>query len=226
MNKVILLISFSLLFFTNQNKAQNAYCDSITVDSVYVNLNTLNITVYNSSQLFIAYPFFTVHLDTNNYIQLNDSVTVLSYLSVIGDANNGYSNAAYSGNLIPDNLVPLNTVFTGTITITDPNDSTFNCVYPFSFLYGTNVTGVYSYDIQNIRIYPNPANDFFNIYIDEINYNSDYFISDHTGRNIASGKFNSTINSIDLTGIESGIYYLQIMAKQPYLSKIVILKNQ
>ena len=33
-------------------------------------------------------------------------------------------------------------------------------------------------------------------------------------------------NIVDLTGIESGIYYLQIMAKQPYLSKIVILKNQ
>jgi hypothetical protein len=206
-------------------KAQNAYCDSLMVYSVNIDINMLNLTVYNSSQHFIAYPFFTINLDSNSYIQLNDSVNVLSFLSVVGDANNGYSTAGYYGNILAANLVPLNTVFTGTIRITDPNDSTFNCIYPFMFVYGTMPTSLASNKYENIKLYPSPANDFLNVTIDKYDTNTKYTIINQVGNIVTDGKINAVSNAIDLSGIESGVYYLQVKSNQLYTIKIIILKQ-
>jgi hypothetical protein len=185
----------------------------------------LQITVYNSSQHFIVYPFFIIDLDQNSYIQLNDSVTVLSFLSVMGDANNGYTTASYFGNISAANTVPLNTNFTGTITITDPNDSTFNCSYPFNFVYGTMPTSVKSTNEVNLHVYPSPASSLLTIQLSDEMINASYLITDQAGRNIASGKFNNTLNTIDINGIETGIYNLKIISNNTLNTKVVILKN-
>lgn len=225
MKNFTLLFSICILFFNKTTKAQNAYCDSLMVYSVNIDVNMLNLTVYNSSQHFIAYPFFTINLDSNSYIQLNDSVNVLSFLSVVGDANNGYSTASYNGNILAANLVPLNTIFTGTIRITDPNDSTFNCIYPFMFVYGTMPTSLSQNKHENIKIYPSPANDFLNVSLDVYNPNTKYRILNQVGSIVTEGEMNSASNAIDLSNIESGVYYLQLQSKQPYTTKIIILKQ-
>ena len=225
MKNFILFFCLSLLLINNKIDAQNTYCDSIAVDSVFIDNNMLQITVYNSSQHFIVYPFFIIDLDQNSYIQLNDSVTVLSFLSVMGDANNGYTTASYFGNLSAANTVPLNTNFTGTITITDPNDSTFNCSYPFNFVYGTMPTSVKTTNDVNLNVYPSPASSLLTIQLSDEMINASYLITDQAGRNIASGKFNKTLNTIDINGIETGIYNLKIISNHTINTKVVILKN-
>jgi hypothetical protein len=225
MKKFILFFCLNLLLINNKIDAQNTYCDSIAVDSVFIDNNMLQITVYNSSQHFIVYPFFIIDLDQNSYIQLNDSVTVLSFLSVMGDANNGYTTASYFGNISAANTVPLNTNFTGTITITDPNDSTFNCSYPFNFVYGTMPTSVKSTNEVNLHVYPSPASSLLTIQLSDEMINASYLITDQAGRNIASGKFNNTLNTIDINGIETGIYNLKIISNNTLNTKVVILKN-
>lgn len=225
MKKFILFFCLNLLLINNKIDAQNTYCDSIAVDSVFIDNNMLQITVYNSSQHFIVYPFFIIDLDQNSYIQLNDSVTVLSFLSVMGDANNGYTTASYFGNISAANTVPLNTNFTGTITITDPNDSTFNCSYPFNFVYGTMPTSVKSTNEVNLHVYPSPASSLLTIQLSDEMINASYLITDQAGRNIASGKFNNTLNTIDINGIETGIYNLKIISNNTLNTKVVIFKN-
>ncbi len=225
MKKFILFFCLNFLLVNTEIDAQNAYCDSIAVDSVFIDNNMLQITVYNSSQHFIVYPYFIINLDANSYIQLNDSVTVLSFLSVMGDANNGYTTASYFGNISAANTVPLNTNFTGTITITDPNDSTFNCTYPFNFVYGTMPTSVKSNDDINLSVYPSPASSLLTIQLSDEMINANYLITDQAGRNIASGKFNNALNIIDINGIETGIYNLKIISNHTINTKVVILKN-
>ena len=55
--------------------------------------------------------------------------------------------------------------------------------------------------------------------------NASYLITDKTGKNIASGKFNNALNTIDIKGIETGIYNLTLISNHTINTKVVILKN-
>lgn len=219
-----------LLFFCatalicHQAKAQSSICDSIIVDSVYIDNNVLHITVFNSSQHFIVYPFFTTLLNSNSYIQLNDSVQVLSYLSTPGDANLGFSSANYAGSIATANQVPINTSFSGILTISDPNDSSFACSYPFNFLYGSMLTNLAEQNGNNFKLYPIPATNILTISASEISESFSYEMIDHSGRNVLNGSFSDIINKIDISALSSGIYFLKLYTTKPITSKIIISK--
>lgn len=223
MKKIITSCIVCFLLLLGISYGQNTYCDSIVVDSVYIDNNMLHLTVYNSSQHFIVYPYFTVDLNTNSYITLSDSITVLSFLSIAGDANNGFSTAGYLGTITASNLVPLNSVFSGTLTITDPNDSTFTCSYPFSFLYGSMTTSLLNKNLRPIQIYPNPSSNSIKIYSTALEVNQQYEIINQLGVEVLSGKIQSDIESIDMSELATGIYYLRIAYPSNFRYKIIKL---
>ncbi|HRG58149.1 MAG TPA: T9SS type A sorting domain-containing protein [Bacteroidia bacterium] len=223
MKKIITSCIIYLLLLSGISYGQNAYCDSIAIDSVYIDNNMLHLTVYNSSQHFIVYPYFTVDLNSNSYITLTDSFTVLSFLSIAGDANNGFSSAGYSGTITASNLVPLNSFFSGTLTITDPNDSTFNCSYPFSFLYGSMTTSLLNKNLSPIQIYPNPSANSIKIYSTELEVNQQFEIINQFGVEVLSGKIQSDIEPIDMSELAAGIYYLRIDYPSNFSYKIIKL---
>ncbi len=221
MKKITLLMTLILGCYHHLASAQNTFCDSISVDSVYIENNMLHITVYNNSQHFIAYPFFTINLVSNNYISLTDSVLVLSFLSIPGDANNGYSTAYYSGNMSASNLVPLNTNFLGTIIITDPNDSTFNCSYSFNFNYGTMPTTLVENSLKTIKIFPNPTSNLLSIKSNLLNQNSSYTIYDQVGTYLLDGSIDKDVEVVDIGSLEDGIYFLRINDQNSNIYKII-----
>jgi hypothetical protein len=61
---------------------------------------------------------------------------------------------------------------------------------------------------SQVKIYPNPADDMLNIKINEGLIGSSYSIYDETGRLIASGKLNSMISQLDVSGFAAGFYAL------------------
>ncbi|MCC6703130.1 MAG: T9SS type A sorting domain-containing protein [Fluviicola sp.] len=157
------ILFFSVLCLNSAIHAQTV-CDSLSVDTVIIENNTFQITVYNSSQTFIAYPFFTVDLDENPYIDFIDSLSVPTFLGIPSDASNGYTSGYYSSVTIANAAaVPSNTLFSGHLIIQDPNDSTFYCSLPFSFTYGSQVANLATFDSNFIQLYPNPSTGIFNI---------------------------------------------------------------
>jgi hypothetical protein len=161
MRKTHLLLYF--LFAQLSIQAQTV-CDSLSVDSVIIENNTFQISVYNSSQTFIAYPYFTVDLDENPYIDFIDSLTVPTFLSVPSDANNGFTVGFYSNVTIAGaSSVPNNSIFSGNLIIQDPNDSTFYCSLPFSFTYGNQIADLETFDQNSIQLYPNPTSGTFKL---------------------------------------------------------------
>jgi hypothetical protein len=224
MKKYLPLLLFIILIGHFNLKAQQTVCDSMAIDSVYIDNNMLYISVYNSSQHFIAYPFFTFNIDSNAYIQFNDNVNVLSFLSVPGDGNNGFNTASYSGNIAAPNTVPLNTNFTGNLIITDPNDSSFNCVFPVSFNYGTLPTQVQNLNQNNYQIYPVPAYNSLSIVCENISISKAFQIIDACGRIVKNGVLTSKITLDDLSDIDAGTYFIKIISENSFTSKITIAK--
>jgi hypothetical protein len=201
--KIFLFTSFLSLSISIH--AQSV-CDSLNVDSVIIENNTIQITVYNSSQTFIAYPFFTVDLDENPYINFIDSLSVPTFLSVPSDAGNGFTSGYYSSVTIANaSTVPSNTIFTGYLIIQDPNDSTFYCSLPFSFTYGNQVANLEYFDSNFIQLYPNPSSGTFKLTtLDE----GDFSIADANGRIVINER---KINQTTTFSIEkSGLYTLTL----------------
>ena len=62
---------------------------------------------------------------------------------------------------------------------------------------------------SNIKFYPNPTNNFVNIYLSEIKPTA-IRISDVTGKLILEDNMNESKKSIDLSSYNSGIYFIQL----------------
>ena len=72
---------------------------------------------------------------------------------------------------------------------------------------------------QELNVYPNPASDFITIEFAEQIEKSNYEIIDISGRKINSGFINNTKYNIDISKMERGIYFINILNKQNSFSK-------
>src|SRR5574343_480055 len=219
MKKFTLFLSFIVCI--HFGKAQTI-CDSLSVDTVYVDANSFNITVYNSSEHFIVYPYFSILLDANPYISFNNNMMVPSFLSTPSDANAGFTSGNYFNiNLTPAAQVPQNTLFTGMLMIQDPNDSTFLCGLPFSFLYGDQLASLPALSENQFTIFPNPSAGFFTIQSKE--EEGTILVIDQFGRIIQSTELNAgnTILQLD----EAGLYFIQISSKQGQITQKIMIQE-
>ena len=63
---------------------------------------------------------------------------------------------------------------------------------------------------NSVLVYPNPADDFITISLDQIDSNLKYVLSDITGEQILTGQINEKQTSIPIANIQSGLYLLKI----------------
>lgn len=63
---------------------------------------------------------------------------------------------------------------------------------------------------SDLKIYPNPADDFIHVEISSSLINKPYKLLDNTGKDISSGIFENTEMSIQLKGLSTGFYLLQV----------------
>lgn len=220
MKKILLILSAALLLITVKLSAQTI-CDSISVDTAYVDANMLYVEVYNSNTHFIAYPFFTAILDANPYIVMSDTLMIPTFLSVPGDGSNGYTQGSFNGTIAQEATVPLNTVFTGILTINDPNDKSFDCSYPFSFTYGTLNTSVNELSTSLLQIFPNPASGEFTLSL-----TTDYAeisITDMLGKEVINTQ--TTQKTMKLHLENNGVYSVYIKTKQGIATRKLIVNH-
>ncbi len=80
---------------------------------------------------------------------------------------------------------------------------------------------------EGISIYPNPATNLINISMsDNDNRKINFIIYSIDGKVIKQGSLqNKTNNSIDISGLQSGLYYLNIMGNESILLNEKIIKQ-
>lgn len=184
-------------------------CDAMSVDTVFVDQQSFQLTVYNGSQHFIVYPFFSVSLDENPYIVLGDTLTVPSFLSIPGDFNDGYTSAFFhNATVAPPSTVPFQTEFTGSLTIRDPNDSSFICTKPFSFYYGEMTTSTTHTLVEKFQLYPNPTQG--RLYVSLPTEHAEIILSDDQGKPILRKMVSEKVTSFDLQ--ENGIFFITVIS--------------
>ena len=226
MKKLFATLCIALCAFLPAMNAQSSVCDSISVSGTTLDVNALYITVYNSSEHFIVYPFFTIDLDENPYITVNDNVSIPSFLSVPSDASEGSTSAMYMLSMSPASEVPLNTVFEGSVTITDPNDSLFSCSYDFSFTYGDLISSVDENADQSFVVYPNPADEVVYLNDGVLSKPTELLIHDFTGRLISRQQLptGSTLCRIEVGDLSEGHYAFTMLSGDALKTKTLIIR--
>ena len=74
-----------------------------------------------------------------------------------------------------------------------------------------NVTPVIDYKLfQEVSVYPNPVTDIVNIRIAGNKKGEVFSISNLAGKQVLTGKLEDEINSVDLSGLNSGLYFVQL----------------
>lgn len=65
-----------------------------------------------------------------------------------------------------------------------------------------------------VQLYPNPSRNYVNIQYDEFRKGDRYHVLDSNGREVSSGKLKGISNSVDISGLQSGMYTIHIKTKK------------
>ena len=102
------------------------------------------------------------------------------------------------------------------VTVTDQNGCNVSDKAVVSSTNGINEFGV----LSKINIYPNPFIDKINIEVPQINSDIDIAISNISGQELIQYKIFDTQTTIDISRLESGVYYLKLI----YKDNILVIK--
>ena len=81
------------------------------------------------------------------------------------------------------------------------------------FAYSSNIVSSCNnsqYEVENIKIFPNPATDKLSIYLSKVLENSEFTISNSFGQVVIKGKISTETTSLDVSELMNGIYYIKI----------------
>ncbi len=118
------------------------------------------------------------------------------WTSTIYDSNNSYKrDLAYNAN-----------VFSGSTTISKKTGTSIRCMKDEAL---KNL----EYKFEKIKIFPNPTLTIFNVSIEDISEPLNYSLHNLLGNFIDKGIFTTNENTVDISKLNQGIYFLTISSK-------------
>lgn len=214
MKKIFYLITLSLLFHFGSS-AQTLNCGNICVLSINnldTTANTLDVTIFNGDTNQVNYPIVVVTDAMGDTVaNINSQFYFFAQL-----------DSTTVTHTIPTDLNSLSSSFTGTIYLTDPIWSlTCSFAFPMSCSTGINETT----KDNSISIYPNPAENEFNISISGNNNKTSVIsIIDITGKTIKEISTQQAITTISRDNMDAGVYFILVRTEKGTLTNKLILK--
>ncbi len=197
------------LFALQLNAAPNFPCDSIHVDSVAVNqpMQYIQVYLFNLSQQTFVTPHLNGVLAANAYITLSTQDAISAFFDRWNGPNGGITQFHVNGTIPLASSVPTGTIFTGTVTLTDPNNPTALCPFPISFTYGTGPVGIETFIAENFQLkcFPNPATNEIFIGENAVTENRNIQIYNSEGKLLLT----SHSNQINISDFPAGIYFFR-----------------
>ena len=98
----------------------------------------------------------------------------------------------------------------------------WDCVWIDDIIFPcSSFTGIEEVENENIKIYPNPANDFINIEIND-NHNGNFNISIYNSLGIKVME-TSNENTINIEDLPSGMYFINVTTENLNKTKKIII---
>lgn len=194
-----------------------------TTYSIFANATGPSITKFgfqispqNSSGVFLG-----TLVNTNSQTQLSSNQ---KYIHQTSSGTAGTGSKTWTFNWIAPAANSGSVTFYGAFNLTNSGNNTSGDVIKLStFTINENTT----VDIQSnnasfdLKLFPNPTNDYLYIHADNFSQEINYKIIDVAGAILFDGKLSSSKSTIDMTGFPAGIYFLQILQPEEKLIKFL-----
>ncbi|MFD1553334.1 T9SS type A sorting domain-containing protein [Putridiphycobacter roseus] len=214
----ILYIDFTVSESVDQNIAVDA-CDEWTApDGTVMTANGTHVETFTSSTGCDSVNTYQVTINT-----VNAAITLINALTLEAnetgatyqwlDCNNG--SAPIAGETGQTYIASVNGDYA--CEVTKNNCTEVSPCVRIGSLGLENETTPFS-------IYPNPSNGTFNVVLNEVLENTLVNITNVAGQVIYSSSINQTNNTIELTNIETGIYYIQVSNNNGSTVKSIIVE--
>lgn len=87
-----------------------------------------------------------------------------------------------------------------------------------------NPSNIHQINSGNIKLYPNPVSEMFQIEVNESLLGAEYLVRDITGRILANGQINGTPFQISSAFLPKGVYELSIIQNQKWIEVLKFVK--
>lgn len=206
-----LLIVLTTLGILSNAKAQSSLCSSFTITSVYADSihagqYQISIDFQDTASTFVNYPYVSAVLDCGG-----DTVATgnMFYFGHPGGASQDYPvNAIGSMSCLP---------LTAVFIYGDSFGNTDTCMLTF----GT--TGLFKPETNEtaLMIYPNPTQNLVSFNTTTEDIGTAFKVVDQMGKVVLSGTIVANKTTIDLSGLSSGLYLLNLQNQPGKTSRIV-----
>lgn len=205
---LILAIIISPLFVWTQSLPE---CDSVFIDCCSFNTftsNTVTIEVSNYSSNIFSYPgfiLFNANMDTM-------AIETVDYYG-IGWEQTHILNVVHPVNLPFEGLLELHTGFYSSLA----------CSFPVSIA-DTTLTAINKVENQFLKVSPNPVKDILTIAI-AVPKSVDKFTIINVNGSIVQKQHNPGTNTINVSNLNPGVYFIMIYKKDGTLNRSTFIKN-
>ena len=218
-----------------------AYSGKIDITS-----STVTVTLIGPSTSWMGMGFNTASMDSSSDVVIYNG-SVLSDRRFDGFGNTPLVDAQQNWNLISDNVASgvRTAVISRSRVAVESGDFTFSfppspfnivfarsvgspsIVYHCSGNCGTTVVnftlGTDNFNIDNFKMYPNPSTNFVNIDLPQMVSEADIVIYDVLGKKMKEVKVVNENNNIDLSGLKSGFYLMNIKTADGEGTKTLVI---
>jgi hypothetical protein len=88
--------------------------------------------------------------------------------------------------------------------------------------YLASVTAVQKTEVEdNYKVYPVPAGNYINVYIENEPYETEYSLINQCGQRVLSGKLQGKENHININNLPSGLYYMKVGTQKIKYFKVI-----
>ena len=214
--------------FSNDSEPNNSIIDAIDIDLLKLYSGQLNFSITPQDEEDF-YKFVLNESDDVEFIlNASEGLVNTAVLTVYDSNNNQIYQLSHNG--VNTSSKPSKTFTKNTLNLTAGSY--------FVAITGSDQTGSYEFKITPkitlstkdnnlsnlVKIHPNPANDKIFITSEEILNNTKYAIYDLTGKLIKSKIDLNNTKEINISNLESGIYFIQIKTIDKVVNKRFVKK--
>lgn len=210
--KTVLLTLFATISFSCTLMAQSVSCADFSVLGIGPNqfdssVHNVSIQFSAPSTMHVNYPYVAAVLDCNG-----DTVATggMSFFAHLGQTTNDYM-VALSGSLTCEPL---------TVVFVYGNDSfdVDTCILSFGTTAGLSNTDETA---DAFSVFPNPVKSQVTIQTGISQLGTDYFVYDHTGKLMLTGRIDLENTLVDMNKLSRGIYFFRVGSDLKQTSKAV-----
>jgi hypothetical protein len=193
-----------------------SYTITATATGASVTKFGFQISPQNSSGTFLG-----TLVNTGNQTQLSSNQ---NYIHQTSAGTSGSGSKTWTFNWIAPAAGSGTVIFYGAFNLTNSGNNTSGDVIKLSTLTVNEDT---STDIQanhmsdDCYVFPNPSGDYLHIHSDLSEQQSKFNIIDVSGSTVYAGQLQSTETTIDISGLPTGIYFVQMLQPRERMLKFI-----